>query len=115
MDLRVGVSNVSVCCHVYGCLDAYLLSSADPFRILLDSHYVRWVKSVAGLGVVSDAQGSVGAVTHNGKRYKQACLVTAFRGVGLEVPYTCDGPFWVKHAGDEMLAPYGLEVKAWRG
>ena len=58
----------------------------------------------------SDAEGCVGAVTYNGKRYRQVCLVNAFRGVGLEVPYTCDGPFWVKHNGNEMLAPFGLEL-----
>ena len=37
--------------------------------------------------------------------------MSAFRGVGVEVPYTCDGPFWVIHDGNEMLAPYGFMVK----
>ena len=75
-----------------------VVSSADQFAFSMH------------LGEDSDATGSVGVVTYGGKRYRQVCLVSAFRSVGVEVPYTCDGPFWVKHDGNEMLAPYGFEV-----
>jgi hypothetical protein len=47
---------------------------------------------------------------YDGKRYTQVCLVSAFRSVGVEVPYTRNGPFWVKNDGNKMLAPYGFEV-----
>ena len=101
-------------------MPAHVVSSVDQFCIISDSagcmHANLYVLSspavhrVVCMGKPSDAEGSVGAITFNGKRYKQVCLVNAFRGVGLEVPYTCDGPFWAKHDGNKMLAPYGLEV-----
>jgi len=83
-------------------LPAHMISSADQFCIISDS--------VGCMGKLSDAEGSVGAITFNGERFQQVCLVSAFRGFGLEVPYTCDGPFWAKRDGNKMLAPYGLEV-----
>ena len=60
--------------------------------------------------ISSDAVGSVGAVSYNGQRYKQVCLVSAFRGLGLEIPYTRDGPFWVMQDGNELLAACGFVV-----
>ena len=29
------------------------------------------------------------------RRYRNVCLVHAFRRLGFAVPYTCDGPFWL--------------------
>lgn len=87
-----------------------MVSSADLFRNSLYSHCVMSVKSEGDSGEGGDAEGSVGAVIHNGQRYKQICLVNAFRDVGLEVPYTGDGPFWAKYYGNRMLAPHDLEV-----
>jgi hypothetical protein len=89
----------------------FVVSSADLFQTSSYSQDVLSAKYDVDLGEDNDAIGSVGGVTYGGKRYTQVCLVSAFRSVGVEVPYTRDGPFWVKHDGNEMLAPYGFEVK----
>ena len=40
----------------------------------------------------------------------KCCLVSAFRGLGIKVPYVQDGPFWVLKDGSEMLRPFGYSI-----
>ena len=52
-------------------------------------------------------QKRVGIIPQKNK----CCLVSAFRGLGIKVPYVQDGPFWVLKDGSEMLRPRGYIIK----
>lgn len=41
---------------------------------------------------------------------EKCCLVSAFRGLGIKIPYVQDGPFWVLKDGSEMLRPFGYGI-----
>ena len=51
-------------------------------------------------------QKRVGIIPQKNK----CCLVSAFRGLGIKVPYAQDGPFWVLKDGSEMLRPFGYSI-----
>ena len=40
-------------------------------------------------------------------KFKDVCLVDAFRALGIKVPYKQDGPFWAIQDGAAMLEPFG--------
>ena len=54
----------------------------------------------------SGMQTKVGITSQKNK----CCLVSAFRGLGIKVPYVQDGPFWVLKDGSEMLRPFGYSI-----
>jgi hypothetical protein len=45
------------------------------------------------------------------RRFKDNCLVTSLRCLGVPVAYTLDGPFYAIHQGNAMLLPFGKKIR----
>lgn len=41
------------------------------------------------------------------ERFRETCLVDAFRSLGVKVSYSGHGPFWALADGAKMLEPLG--------